>query len=112
MRLRSLLPVLCLGLALSACAPRVARVRVDFHVLADGSCTVNAQPVACAEAGPVVAAALGGAEDINAVLMVSPQAPQAPFQALRASLLKAHIGHMQYGDASHMSFEHKPPVDI
>ena len=112
MRFPPLLPVLCLGLALSACAPRVVRQRVDFHVLADGSCTVNTQAVACQDAGPVAAATLGGADDINAVLMISPQAPQAPFQALRASLQKAHIGHVQYGDATHMNFEHKPPVDV
>ncbi|MEY8879470.1 MAG: hypothetical protein AB9M60_23365 [Leptothrix sp. (in: b-proteobacteria)] len=88
-----------------ACTPARVRQRVDFHVQADGSCLIGAQPVACSEAAPQ-AAARYTADGVNAVLFVDPAAPHASTLAMRAGLLDAHISHVQFGDPAHQQYMH------
>lgn len=105
--LRSL-PSLLLSLALigglGACTAPVAHVRVVFQVDDGGQCRMNGQAVPCPQAG---ADAIGrwAVDQIHAVLLPSPHAPQAAVQALDESLREAHIAHVQFGDPSTFKYD-------
>jgi hypothetical protein len=96
---------LIVAVVCSACTPARVRQRVDFHVQADGSCLMNAQPVSCREAA-AQAAARYTANGVSAVLFVDAGAPHASALAMREGLLEAHISHVQFGDPAHQQYLH------
>ena len=97
--------VLIVAVVSSACTPARVRQRVDFHVQADGSCLMDAQPVSCRDAAPQ-AAARYTADGVSAVLFVDAAAPHTSALAMREGLLKAHIAHVQFGDPAHQQYLH------
>lgn len=90
-----------LTLATAGCLPEPASLRVNISLDAQGQCRVEGDVVDCGQAGPA-AAAHGAPNRLHVVLGVAASAPLAPGQALRASLQRAGITHVQYGDGRNL----------
>lgn len=101
-RVASLALAATLGLA--ACTPPPAHVRVDVRIDAQGRCRVEDETLDCRQAGPAMVAKHPG-QSINAVILAGPNANPADKQAVVASLARAHITHLQFGDPATMEFE-------
>lgn len=95
---------LAAGLGLAACSPPAAHVRVDVRIDAQGRCQVEGETLDCQQAGSTMAAKHPG-QPINAVILVGQNADPAGKQAVVASLAKAQITHLQFGDPATMEFE-------
>lgn len=95
---------LAASLGLAACTPPAAHVRVDVRIDAQGLCQVEGETLDCRQAGPAMAAKHPG-QPINAVILTGPNTDPAGKQAVVASLAKARVTHLQFGDPATMEFE-------
>lgn len=95
---------LAASLGLAACTPPAEHVRVDVRIDAQGRCQVEGETLDCQLAGTAMAARHPG-QTINAVILAGPNADPAGRQAVIASLAKAQVTHLQFGDPATMAFE-------
>lgn len=89
---------------LSACQATAARERVTFSIDSTGQCLMDSQSIPCEQAGQL-ALHHWRADQLNAVLLISEQAPRDDVEALRTSLQEAHVMHIQYGDPKGFKYD-------